>query len=53
MKKPTPIKPPASRPTSDAFSPEQEAAFRQLFPGVDWSKSKIATEDGKPVKKKG
>jgi len=49
MKKSTPQKPPASRPSSDAFTPEQEAALRRLFPGEDWSKAKIAVENGKPV----
>lgn len=49
MKKPTTINPPAARPSSDAFSPEQEAALRQMYPGVDWSKAKVVVDNDKPA----
>lgn len=42
-------KPPASRPTPDAFTAEQEDALKRLFPGIDWSKSKIVVDNDKPV----
>lgn len=49
MKKPTPLKPPASRPTSTALTAEQEDALKRVFPGVDWSKTKVAVDNTKSV----
>lgn len=49
MKKPTIITPPAARPSSDAFSPEQEAALRRMYPGVDWSKARVVVDNDKPL----
>ncbi len=49
MKKPTPLKPPASRPTSNAFTAEQEEALKRVFPGVDWSKTKVVVDNTKTL----
>ena len=49
MKKPTPLMPPASRPTSNAFTAEQEDALKHVFPGVDWSKTKVVVDNTKTV----